>query len=101
MVLFDGLAITAFESRQNSSKRIIGSSCENKTRELRLHHVFFNYFESLQSFMESLPKEKIQKKNEKKGRLFSQKETLLILYYAIKEKIYYLHSCFFFTAKSY
>ena len=113
MVLFDGIAITSFESRQITSKRIInqiGSSCENKTRwaeSLRLHVIFF---ESLQNFL--LPKEKIQKKNQEKRaeiicyyfyyyqccRLFCQKETLLILYlkyYAIKKKIYY-HTIAFF-----
>ena len=96
MVMFDGIAITSFESRQITSKRIInqiGSSCENKTRwaeQLRLHHVIFNYFESLQSFMESLPKEKIQKKEEKRAIIcqyrLSQKETLLILYLTMPSK---------------
>ena len=102
MVLFNGIAITSFESRQITSKRIInqiGSSCENKTRWaelLRLHHVIF--FESLQNFL--LPKEKIQKKNQEKRaeiicyyfyhyqcyRLFCQKETLLILYLTMPSK---------------
>ena len=99
--MFDGIAITSFESRQITSKRIIyqiGSSCENKTRwqQLRLHHV--NFFESLQNFL--LPKEKIQKKNQEKRaeiicyyfyyyqycRLFCQKETLLILYLTMPSK---------------
>ena len=116
MELFDGIAITSFESRQITSKRIInqiGSSCENKTRWaelLRLHHHVI-FFESLQNFL--LPKEKIQKKNQEKRaeiicyyfyyyqycRLFCQKETLLILYlkyYAIKKKIYY-HTIAFFS----